>query len=117
MESVQFEFGSADMKPRCAEKIAKLAAWINADRKLMIALDGHVDDDQANDFTPGLGVRRALAVRDALIAKGVSPQRIFVGVFGARQPLCGDGTEACLALNRRVEVLARRTQALAAAKF
>ena len=108
MENVQFEFERAQIQSRCAEKIVKLAAWINEDRYVAVALDGHVDDFRANDFRPGLGVRRAVAVREALVAAGVAPARIYIGVFGARKPLCGEATEKCLALNRRVEVLALR---------
>ena len=52
--------------------------------------------------------RRVHAVRQALIAKGVMPSRISAGTFGAREPVCRDTTDACLALNRRVEVLAAR---------
>jgi len=105
IENVQFEFKRAEIQPRCADKIAKLAAWMNEDKHVKLGLDGHVDDAQINDFVPGLGVRRAQAVRDALIAAGVAPARIALGVFGTRERLCGEATEACLALNRRVEVL------------
>ena len=46
------------------------------------------------------------AVRRALISSGIAAERISVGGFGARQPVCRDATDACLALNRRVEILA-----------
>ena len=108
MENVQFEAGRADIQTQCADKIAKLAAWMNENRQVAIALDGHVDDVQANDSDPTLSARREQAVRGALIAAGVTPSRISVGTFGARQPVCRDATDECLALNRRVEVLAAR---------
>ena len=109
MENVQFEYQRAEIQPRCREKIARLAAWLNGDQQVTIALDSHVDDARANDFVPGLGYRRAEAVRGALIGAGVASERITIGVFGSRRPLCGELTEACLAMNRRVEILATRT--------
>ena len=108
MENVQFEYQRAEIQPRCGEKIARLAAWLNGDQQVAIALDSHVDDPQANDFVPDLGLRRAQAVRAALIKVGVAADRITIGVFGTRRPLCGELTEACLAMNRRVEILATR---------
>jgi OmpA-OmpF porin, OOP family len=108
MENVQFESKQAAIQPKCADKIAKLAAVLNANQQVVIALDGHVDDLKANDDDPALSARRVQAVRGALIAAGIAPSRISTGIFGARGPLCRDATDACLALNRRVEILAAR---------
>lgn len=108
MENVHFEFRRADIQPACGSKIAKLAAWLKQDLQIGIALDGHVDDARANDDVPDLGMRRAQAVRDALIAEGVAAERITIGGFGSPKPPCGDATEECLVLVRRVEILAAR---------
>lgn len=108
MDNVQFEYKRADIQPKCRDKIAKLADWMKDKRVVSLGLDGHVDDAKANDFIPGLGVRRAMAVRAALIDAGVARDRISVGPFGARTPLCVEGSDECRALNRRVEVLATR---------
>jgi outer membrane protein OmpA-like peptidoglycan-associated protein len=106
LENVNFEFKRADITPKCAEKIAKLAIWMNENRQVAIGLDGHVDDATANDNDPTLSARRVQAVRGALIARGVASNRISIGTFGARAPVCREATDACLELNRRVEVLA-----------
>jgi peptidoglycan-associated lipoprotein len=106
MENIQFEFRRAEIQSRCGTKIAKLAAWINEDPRITVALDSHEDDAEANDFVPGLGTRRAVAVRAALIEAGVSPERVSIGAFGNRGRLCWESSDACRAMNRRVEVLA-----------
>ena len=108
MDNVHFEFRQAALQPKCAEKIAKLVAWMQENETAAIGLDGHVDDDKANDSDPTLGVRRVQVVRDALVAAGVAPSRISIGALGAREPVCRETTDACLTLNRRVEVLAAR---------
>jgi outer membrane protein OmpA-like peptidoglycan-associated protein len=106
MESVQFESKQAAIQPKCADKIAKLAAALNANQQVVIGLDGHADDLEANDNDPALSARRVQAVRRALITAGIAPGRISIGTFGTREPLCSDTSDACLALNRRVEILA-----------
>ena len=108
MDNVNFEYKSAGIQPKCAEKIAKLATWMNANQPVVIALDGHGNDSWANDNNATLSARRVQAVRGALIAAGVAPSRISVGTFGARGPVCRDTTETCRELNRRVEILAAR---------
>jgi len=105
---VQFQYRQASIQPACEDKIAKLVVWMNENPQAAIGLDGHVDDGRANDNDPTLSARRVHAVRQALIAAGVMPSRISAGTFGAREPVCRDATDACLALNRRVEVLAAR---------
>ena len=108
MESLQFEAGRSEIRSRCADKIAKLAVWMNHDRNVVIGLDGHHDDATANDNDPTLSAQRVHAVRDALIAAGVAPSRIVVGEFGARELVCRGNAENCLALSRRVDVHAAR---------
>jgi len=106
VENVQFEFKQAAIQAKCDDKLAKLVTWMNANPRVVIGLDGHVDDPQANDNDPTLGPRRVAAVRRALMAAGVAPGRISIGDFGTRQPLCQSVTDNCRALNRRVEILA-----------
>ena len=106
MENIQFEFRQAAIQSKCADKITKLASWMNEHRQVTIGLDGHIDDVDANDNDPTLSARRVQAVRGALIEAGIAPSRISAGDFGARAPVCREAADACLALNRRVEVLA-----------
>ena len=108
MENIQFEPGRADIQPKCADKIAQLARWINENRQLMIGLDSHSEDARTNDNDPTLSARRVQAVRHALMAAGITGDRISAGAFGARLPVCREATDECRALNRRVEVLALR---------
>jgi outer membrane protein OmpA-like peptidoglycan-associated protein len=106
VENVQFEVKQAAIQSKCTDKIAKLVTWMNANPKVAIGLDGHVDDAQANDNDPTLSARRVSAVRQALITAGIAPSRISSGDFGVRAPLCRNVSENCLSLNRRVEILA-----------
>ena len=108
MDNVNFEFKSAGIQAKCAEKIANLATWMKDNQPVVIALDGHASDTWANDSNPTLSARRVQAVRGALIEAGVAPSQISVGNFGARGPVCRDATDTCRELNRRVEILAAR---------
>ena len=108
MEAVHFDAGGAEIQARCTDKIAKLAAWLKQDKKVVIGLDGHRDDATATDNDPQLAVRRAHAVRDALVAAGVESYRIMIGEFGVREFACRGDAANCLALSRRVDVHAAR---------
>ena len=107
LENVNFEYQSAELQPRCAAKIAALAAWMQSNTPdALVALDGH--KEAADDGNKGLAAERVKAVRDALVAAGVGPDRISIGSYGAQAEVCHQGTQACRDLNRRVEILARQ---------
>ena len=52
-------------------------------------------------------MRRANSVRDALVSRGISADRLSVRGFGERQPAATNSTSEGRALNRRVEVTLR----------
>jgi outer membrane protein OmpA-like peptidoglycan-associated protein len=108
LDSIQFDVQQASIRTTCADKIAKLVAFVKEQPDVTIALDGHADDPQANDGDRTLSERRVHAVRAALMTRGIPSERITTGAFGARAPLCVEATDNCRALNRRVEVLAVR---------
>jgi tetratricopeptide (TPR) repeat protein len=51
-----------------------------------------------------LAAQRAEALRAALIARGVQPERLVARGYGAERPVCGQHNAACWARNRRVEL-------------
>jgi len=71
---------------------------------------GHADRLGSAKYNQRLSERRANAVRDYLIAKGIAPQRLKAYGKGATQPVvtCHNRKRAdlikCLEPNRRVEV-------------
>jgi OmpA-OmpF porin, OOP family len=121
-----FDFDKSDLRSNETSKVSEIAAYLQQHPIVSVAIDGYTDPRGTNAYNQALSerrvdmirgslatagvlsVRRVQAIRQALIAAGVAPDRISAGTFGARAPLCGDSTVACLALNRRVEVLAAR---------
>lgn len=69
-----------------------------------IVIEGHADrrgDARSNE---ALAERRALAIRERLVASGIAADRIAIVTHGDRRPVCQDQTERCWALNRRASV-------------
>lgn len=105
-EDISFQPGSVEIQARCARKIDRLVAWLIRNPLVVVALDGHADQDSSlAGEAPGLHEPRMRAVREALVAAGVASSRIQAGSFGDRRPLCQQATADCRAANRRVEVL------------
>ena len=64
---------------------------------------GFTDERGTEEYNRGLGERRALSVREALIKAGISGGRIQTVSFGEEMPVDSGGSEAAWAANRRAE--------------
>ncbi len=69
-----------------------------------IRLTGHTDDDGSEAFNLALGERRAIAIQNYLIKKGLSPRRVIVTSRGEKDPIANNYTEEGKAKNRRTEL-------------
>jgi len=69
-----------------------------------IHIEGHTDSIGTEEYNLQLSRKRAESVRNYLVSKGISPERITIFGFGASMPIATNQTEEGRALNRRVEV-------------
>ncbi len=71
------------------------------DSSFVVTVEGHCDERGSAEYNLALGDRRAAATKDALVALGVSGDRLKTVSYGKERPLCTDATEDCYARNRR----------------
>src|SRR5436190_941852 len=72
--------------------------------KTIIEIAGHTDNVGGADFNRQLSQRRASAVAQYLMSKGVTEPRIMTAAGGEEHPIASNSTEQGRAANRRVEV-------------
>jgi len=68
-----------------------------------LEIDGHTDDEGADDYNLTLSQGRAEAVVQYLIKVGIEPARLSAKGFGETKPIDKAKTKAAKARNRRVE--------------
>ena len=71
-----------------------------------LRIEGHTDNEGRDALNTTLSLRRAEAVRTALIRRGVEASRLVAEGFGAAKPVATNETEAGRARNRRIEIRA-----------
>lgn len=84
------------------------ASYMAANPALRVRLEGNTDERGTRSYNLALGERRALGVRNLLMANGVAADRIEVISFGAEKPLVNGHDEMAWAENRRVDFIYAR---------
>ena len=101
---VLFGTGSSVIKPGAYYLLDEIAAKLAADPVMSIDIQGHTDNVGSAASNKALSLKRAQAVKNYLVGKGIMPNRMTTEGFGFSKPIALNGTEAGRALNRRVEV-------------
>jgi len=66
-----------------------------------VVIEGHADEQGTREYNLALGARRANAVREFLLGKGVAGSRLRVVSYGKERPIEICSEESCYAKNRR----------------
>lgn len=105
MGDVLFSFGKADLSAGAVRNLDKITGFLekHPDRNLLI--EGHTDSIGSDEFNQALSQKRADAVKEALVGKGIVPDRIATKGYGKQFPVAGNDTESGRQMNRRVEVV------------
>lgn len=105
-EQVQFETGKSEFDLIQAKPhLNKLARLLQEKTSKTILVEGHTDDVGSAEFNIQLSLRRAEAVKQALLQRGIAKERLKVSGYGRTRPIAPNDTEAGRALNRRVELI------------
>lgn len=87
LQGVSFGVGTAVLVDSSTVVLRKVAQMIQFMPRVMIEVAGHTDDVGSNADNQLLSERRALAVKNYLVAAGVSPRQLVVKGYGESRPL------------------------------
>ncbi|MBI2527921.1 MAG: ABC transporter substrate-binding protein [Candidatus Rokubacteria bacterium] len=99
-----FDTSSAELGPVARRDLARAAAWLAANGQGRVLVEGHSDQRGARGLNQALAERRAGAVREYLVSRGVPGDRIGIVPYGDREPVCREPVETCWVQNRRAVV-------------
>ena len=99
-ERVYFDLDQHDVRADARPVLDAQAAWLNRYPSVQVRIEGNADERGTREYNLALGARRANAVRDHLVAAGVSAGRISTISFGKEQPIDGGATEEAYQRNR-----------------
>jgi outer membrane protein OmpA-like peptidoglycan-associated protein len=102
VNNLLFEFDKAELTTASQTLLnSKIAELREADVSILIK--GHTDSTGSETYNQKLSLKRAETVKNYLIEKGVSRDKITVQGYGETQPVASNNTAEGRAANRRVE--------------
>ena len=104
LPTVYFAFDKYNITPEMQERIDAAAELGKTDaaKSLNVKLEGNCDEWGSDEYNFALGLKRAQAVKNALVADGIDASRISMVSYGESNPVCTEHTKECWAKNRRV---------------
>ena len=100
VKDVFFDFNKPTLRPDEAPAAQNDSAFLSQHPMLKVVVEGHCDDRGSAEYNLALGASRAESVKQALVQRGISPERIKTVSFGKEKPFCTQDNEQCWQQNR-----------------
>lgn len=101
---IYFNTNSDSIKSESFVHLDRLVTYLKQFKEVKVGVEGHTDNVGDATYNLNLSKRRAEAVKNYLISKGIDSKRIMSEGYGDTKPITGNDTEEGRAKNRRVEL-------------
>ena len=102
-KSLYFGFGDYGIASSMEQRLTQNSSVANK-KASRIKIEGNCDEFGTDEYNYALGLKRAKAVKDSMVAQGVNPNKMVIVSFGESNPVCSNPTDGCYAQNRRVDL-------------
>jgi peptidoglycan-associated lipoprotein len=100
-DRVFFDTDSSDLSPQAVATLDRQIQWLMKYARYTFTIEGHADERGTREYNLALGARRATAVRNYMVSRGIAASRMRTISYGKERPvaLCDD--ISCWSQNRR----------------
>lgn len=106
-DRVFFGFDRSNLSAEAVKVLRVQADYLKANPEKKIVIEGHTDDRGTREYNLALGERRAVAVKNYLISRGVDANRVRVISYGRERPAVVGANEAAWSQNRRAVTIVK----------
>jgi outer membrane protein OmpA-like peptidoglycan-associated protein len=103
-DNILFDFDRATIRSEFLSELDEWAKYFAVNPVARAQIIGHTDSTGPENYNQKLSERRAQAVADYLVGKGIDPNRITTIGFGESQPVVPNTSDENRQKNRRVEL-------------
>lgn len=99
-----FDLNKAIILPVMYPELDRVIEEMRKQSSVKLLLEGNTDDLGSNELNYDLGLKRAEAVKEYMVARGINPNRLAITSKGKNNPFIPNSDEAKRRANRRVDV-------------
>ena len=103
-ENITFGFDRSDLQPQFFAVLDNVAGTLREYNQTIVEVAGHTDSKGTDSYNQALSDRRANAVGNYLMSKGLVRDRFILIGAGESRPVASNDTDGGRAQNRRVEI-------------
>lgn len=100
-DRILFDVDQSTLNAAGREILDLQADFLLRNMSYLAIIEGHADEQGTREYNLALGARRAASVRDHLVSRGISGDRLRTVSYGKERPLQICSAESCYAQNRR----------------
>ncbi|MBL7999717.1 MAG: OmpA family protein [Candidatus Kapabacteria bacterium] len=100
---ILFDYNQATIRPESDIMLDEMADQLERRERIWLEVQGHTDNTGTEEYNQRLSERRAQAVVDALVRRGIATKRLVPVGKGMMFPLKPNDSEENKAINRRTE--------------
>ncbi len=104
LSGISFRAGSAELVPSSLATLDRTIEGLKKNAKAKVEIEGHTSSEGGEEFNQKLSEERAKSVRDYMVRKGISKDRVTAVGYGYSRPKASNDTEEGRRQNRRIEV-------------
>jgi len=104
-EDVYFDFDRYSLRPEATRVLDEAIAALKENATLRVEIEGHTCSIGTAEYNLALGDRRANAVKDYLVSRGVTADRLRTVSYGEEKPKYDNSREETRRLNRRAALV------------
>jgi peptidoglycan-associated lipoprotein len=104
-EDVYFDFDRYSLRPEATRVLDEAIAALRENPTLRVEIEGHTCSIGTAEYNLALGDRRANAVKDYLVSRGVTADRLRTVSYGEERPKYDNSREETRRLNRRAALV------------
>ncbi len=101
---VLFDINSAEVKSEAYPMLTEAVLIMKQNPDLKVQIDGHADSTGAPEYNMTLSEKRAEAIKNFMVTRGIDGERLTTKGFGITKPAASNKTKEGRAKNRRVEL-------------
>lgn len=105
INNIFFSYNEHELLPESYSELNRLVKLLIENPSLKIKIGGHTDNIGNDNFNKNLSLKRAESVKNYLLEKNITSDRLSIIGYGRSRPIADNDTEEGRSKNRRVEFL------------